>query len=166
MDDQLIDRIEAMVTALAETRLTEFEIRQGDTALRLRRRPRSRVVVVAENGAAAASDATSESELVTVYETVALLDSPRSAEIAAPESTTVTAGLVGTFRARSKAPLAVGDRVAERETIGQIESMRLMNDCVAPVAGVITELFVEDQQPVEYGQPLFEIMPESGGETE
>ena len=72
----------------------------------------------------------------------------------------VKAGLVGLFRA-SRPPLAVGDSVREGQVVGQIEAMRLMNECFAPQAGSVVAILVEDGQPVEYGQPLFQIMPEA-----
>jgi biotin carboxyl carrier protein len=75
----------------------------------------------------------------------------------------ITSGLVGTFRAMSgAATLHVGDRVKAGQVLGQIEAIRLLNDCTAPAAGEIVGIAVQDGQPVEYGQLLFEIAPSVG----
>jgi biotin carboxyl carrier protein len=70
----------------------------------------------------------------------------------------VEAGLVGRFYL-SDDPVAAGQEVEEDEILGAIESMRLMNPVVSPVRGQIVGVFVEDGQPVEYGQTLYEIEP-------
>ncbi|MBC7805789.1 MAG: biotin/lipoyl-binding protein, partial [Akkermansiaceae bacterium] len=72
--------------------------------------------------------------------------------------TLVTSTLVGIFRAVSKAPVNVGSRIAVGQTIGMIEVMRLSDEITAPVSGEVSAIFVQDGQPVEYGQALFEII--------
>jgi acetyl-CoA carboxylase biotin carboxyl carrier protein len=74
--------------------------------------------------------------------------------------TPIKATLVGVFRAL-RPPLSPGDMVAENKPVGQIEAMRLMNDCYAPLSGTVRAVLVEDGQPVEYGQVLFQIASNS-----
>jgi acetyl-CoA carboxylase biotin carboxyl carrier protein len=69
--------------------------------------------------------------------------------------------MVGTFY-RSPAPEAptfveVGDSVRPGQTLCILEAMKLMNELEAEVGGVIRKILVENGQPVEYGQVLFEI---------
>ncbi|MBI3911714.1 MAG: biotin/lipoyl-binding protein [Armatimonadetes bacterium] len=71
----------------------------------------------------------------------------------APAPATVRARMVGIFRDTSP-PAQVGDRVAAGQTLGHIESMRILNPITAEVAGVVEEVLVEDGDPVEYGQEL------------
>jgi len=52
---------------------------------------------------------------------------------------------------------AVGDQVAEGQTLLLVEAMKTMNPIVAPKAGRIVEFLVADAQPVEYGEPLVVI---------
>ena len=75
----------------------------------------------------------------------------------------VTAPIVGTFYA-SPAPDAppyvkVGDRVEQGAVLCIIEAMKLMNEIEADVAGTVSEVLVRNEEPVEYGQPLFRIEP-------
>jgi acetyl-CoA carboxylase biotin carboxyl carrier protein len=52
----------------------------------------------------------------------------------------------------------IGSRVERDKTVlCIIEAMKLMNEILADVGGVVTEIFVENGQAVEYGQPLFGI---------
>ena len=53
----------------------------------------------------------------------------------------------------------VGDRVEPRQVLCIIESMKLMNEIEAEMAGTVIAKLVEDGRPVEYGQPLFTIRP-------
>jgi biotin carboxyl carrier protein len=68
---------------------------------------------------------------------------------------------VGVFHAWSRSkdkPLAeVGDVVQEGQQVGVIRSLDIPNEVEAPIAGRISEIFVQDGQPVEYGQPLMAI---------
>ena len=85
-------------------------------------------------------------------------------EPAAPTSkpaVEVTSPMVGTFY-RAPAPEAppfveVGDTVRPGQTLCILEAMKLMNELECEVSGVVRKILVENGQPVEYGQVLFEI---------
>lgn len=85
---------------------------------------------------------------------------------AAPASSnkTVLSPIVGTFY-RAPAPDAdafvkVGDHVSAGQTLCIVEAMKLMNEIESDVTGTIVRILVENQNPVEYNQPLFEIKPD------
>jgi acetyl-CoA carboxylase biotin carboxyl carrier protein len=73
----------------------------------------------------------------------------------------VKSPMVGTFyRAPSpgaKAFVDLGDRVSPGDTLCIIEAMKLLNEIEADQGGEIKEVYVENGQPVEYGEPLFLI---------
>ena len=50
-----------------------------------------------------------------------------------------------------------GDRVEKGQTLGIVEAMKLMNEIESEFDGVVTEILVENEENVEYGQPLFRI---------
>ncbi len=58
-----------------------------------------------------------------------------------------------------------GDRVREGQLLAAIEAMKVPNELRSPVSGLVTRLLVEDGSAVEYGQALFVIEPEPGGEV-
>ncbi len=78
-----------------------------------------------------------------------------------PEGHIVKAPMVGTYyRAGSPGapPFAeVGQSVKEGEALCIIEAMKLMNEIESDATGIIKAIYVENGQPVEYGQPLFLI---------
>jgi len=69
--------------------------------------------------------------------------------------------IVGTFY-RSASPTAepfvkIGSNVAPESVVCIIEAMKLMNEIQAETSGEVVKIYVENGQPVEYGQPLFGI---------
>jgi acetyl-CoA carboxylase biotin carboxyl carrier protein len=75
----------------------------------------------------------------------------------------VTSPFVGTFYRKpnpdSPVYVSLGDRVERGQVLCIVEAMKLMNEIEADAAGKISAILVEDNQPVEYGQPLFKISP-------
>ncbi|HEX7333213.1 MAG TPA: acetyl-CoA carboxylase biotin carboxyl carrier protein [Pyrinomonadaceae bacterium] len=72
--------------------------------------------------------------------------------------------IVGTFY-RSPSPTAepfvkIGSNVEPESVVCIIEAMKLMNEIQAEAAGEVVKIYVENGQPVEYGQPLFGIKPQ------
>jgi acetyl-CoA carboxylase biotin carboxyl carrier protein len=71
--------------------------------------------------------------------------------------------IVGTFYVapspNAKPFVAVGDRVEPGQVLCIIEAMKLMNEIESDVAGEVARIFVENAQPVEYGETLFGIRP-------
>lgn len=72
--------------------------------------------------------------------------------------------IVGTFY-RSPSPSAdafvkIGSNVAPETVVCIIEAMKLMNEIQAEASGEVVKIYVENGQPVEYGQPLFGIKPQ------
>ncbi|WHY99435.1 acetyl-CoA carboxylase biotin carboxyl carrier protein [Peribacillus simplex] len=71
----------------------------------------------------------------------------------------ITSPMVGTFYAAqtpdSDVYVRVGDQIKEDTVVCIVEAMKLMNELEAEVSGEIVEIFVENGQVVEYGQPLF-----------
>ncbi|MBI4720994.1 MAG: acetyl-CoA carboxylase biotin carboxyl carrier protein [Chitinivibrionia bacterium] len=79
----------------------------------------------------------------------------------APNLKQVLSPMVGTFY-RAPAPDAepfveVGQRVSVGQTVCIVEAMKLMNEIGSDFNGVVRKIYVENAQPVEYGQPLFAV---------
>ncbi len=73
----------------------------------------------------------------------------------------ITSPIVGTFY-RSPGPdkdpyVSEGSSVSPDTTVCIVEAMKLMNEIQAEVSGTVVKIYVENGQPVEYGQPLFGI---------
>lgn len=91
------------------------------------------------------------------------------APAASPKETEhkVVAPFVGTFHVWAKPKggtlVAVGDRVKAGQLVGTIQSLNVLNEVETSVAGRVVEIFVQDGQPVEYGQLLMTIDGSAGG---
>jgi acetyl-CoA carboxylase biotin carboxyl carrier protein len=73
----------------------------------------------------------------------------------------ITSPIVGTYYS-SPSPdkpvyVKIGDKVSESSVVCIVEAMKLMNEIQAETSGEIVKIYVENAQPVEYGQPLFGI---------
>ncbi len=85
-----------------------------------------------------------------------------AAEEAVLEGNIVKSPLVGTFYAApaedAESFVKVGDRVEKGQTLGIVEAMKLMNEIESDYSGTVAEILVNNQEGVEYGQPLFRIV--------
>jgi acetyl-CoA carboxylase biotin carboxyl carrier protein len=86
---------------------------------------------------------------------------PAGAPAAAADGRVIRAPIVGTFY-RSAAPdappyISVGDRVRKGQVVCIVEAMKLMNQIESDVEGVVTEILIENAQPVQFGQELFRL---------
>lgn len=74
---------------------------------------------------------------------------------------TITSPLVGTVylapEEGAKPFVQVGDTVKKGQVVAIVEAMKLMNEIESEFDGVVTKVLVENEQTVEYGQPLFEV---------
>lgn len=82
-------------------------------------------------------------------------------EIAEPKGEAVVAPMVGVVYLQptpdTDAYVKVGDRVEKGDVICIVEAMKLMNEIQAPVSGIVTEVLVENEEVVEYGQAIMRI---------
>ncbi len=73
----------------------------------------------------------------------------------------ITSPIVGTFYSAPSpdkpAYVSVGDKVNDATVVCIVEAMKLMNEIQAETSGEVVKVYVENGQPVEYGQPLFGI---------
>jgi acetyl-CoA carboxylase biotin carboxyl carrier protein len=69
--------------------------------------------------------------------------------------------MVGTFYSRpnpeAETFVRVGDHVSSETTVCIIEAMKVFNEIPADVSGLIVAVLAEDEEPVEYGKPLFKV---------
>lgn len=148
-------KLKKLIDLVEESGISELELTEGEEKVRI-----SRTIT----GVAP----------VTQYVTAPAQAAPASAAPAAapagatasapapePEGKVVKSPMVGTFyRASSpdaKAFVDIGSSVNAGETVCIIEAMKLLNEIESEYAGVIKKIFVENGQPVEYGEPLFLI---------
>jgi acetyl-CoA carboxylase biotin carboxyl carrier protein len=143
------EQIEAIAAVLRQSpSLTEVEVRNG-TGVSLRLRRPSRKV----SSKSPPPSSTPIASTATVSSAQATTDRGQK-----NETIPLTATVVGIFRALpGDSAFSAGKAVKQGQIVGHIEAMRLLNECLAPESGTITGILVDEGQPVEYGQLLFEI---------
>lgn len=148
IDSELVRELANLVT---ETGLSEIEVEKGDLRIRVVRRLEPVTVQVgAPSPAAAAAPPVAPP-------TGALAPS----EPARTHPGSVPSPMVGTAYLRpspeAKAFIDIGSKVEVGDKLLLIEAMKTFNEIVAPRAGTVTAIFVEDGQPVEFGEALLVI---------
>jgi acetyl-CoA carboxylase biotin carboxyl carrier protein len=142
--------IRELAELLSETGLTEIEIEQGGSRLRVVRQVVNSYVAEGPLRAAAPLAAAPSGE------------APAPAAPKGPQPGAVTSPMVGTAYVApepGKPPFVkVGDKVSEGDTLLIVEAMKTMNPIAAPRSGTVTEILINDAEPVEFGQTLLVIV--------
>jgi acetyl-CoA carboxylase biotin carboxyl carrier protein len=160
-DHPSITEIKELIEFVSKKDFNEFELERGDFRLRWRR---GAPEPVAPSNRPPANIPQPASENRPVESVSALAAATQPAHAPAPreeELHIVASPIVGTFY-RSPSPTAepfvkLGDTVETGKTLCIIEAMKLMNEIPSDASGTVAKVFVENGQPVEYGQPLFGI---------
>lgn len=136
--------------------ITEFELEEKDSKLRLKRGFNGGMPQVIQSDEAA-----------PVIAPIALpAAAPAPVAVAAPVATgeiDIKSPMIGTLY-RSPSPespayVDVGAEVNPDTVVCIIEAMKVMNEIKAEVKGVVTQILVENGKPIEFGQPLFKVRP-------
>ncbi|MET4294082.1 acetyl-CoA carboxylase biotin carboxyl carrier protein [Bradyrhizobium sp. LB8.2] len=138
--------VRELALLLDETSLTEIEIERS--GLRLR---------VARNVSVAATMPMQMAAAPAALQAAAAVAAPAAADLSKHPGA-VTSPMVGTAywapEPGAKPFIEVGSKVAVGQTLLIIEAMKTMNQIPSPRAGTVTQIVIEDGQPVEYGEPL------------
>jgi acetyl-CoA carboxylase biotin carboxyl carrier protein len=139
---------------MADTGLTEVELTQGESTLRLSKQ----VTMVAAPAAVAAQAAPAPAPAAAAEAAPAAAS---AAESMADHPGVLNSPMVGTvYLAPSPGAadfVSVGAQVKEGDTLMIIEAMKVMNPIPAPRGGTVKAILVSDAQPVEFGDPLIVI---------
>lgn len=148
-----IRKVKKLIELVEESGIAELEITEGEESVRINRghtggaymaAPMAQPMMQQAPAAAPAAPASSG-----------------TAAPAAPSGHTVRSPMVGTFY-RSSSPgtpafVEVGQSVSVGDTLCIVEAMKMMNQIEADKSGVIKEILVDNEEPVEFDQPLFII---------
>jgi acetyl-CoA carboxylase biotin carboxyl carrier protein len=149
MDSEQIIRL---IEAVAKSSLTEFEYQEGEVRIGLKKASPVYAQVPTTVGMTVAPDA-GEFPIVS--------QSPEESQEGYEDGNIVKSPLVGTFYSAASEEaepfVRVGDMVKKGQVIGIIETMKLMNEVESDRDGVVVAVLIENEQVVEFGQPLFAI---------
>ena len=147
-----IRKVKKLIELLEESNLSEIEVTEGEDSVRITRslNPKQELQPVQYNVPQTEQQQLSSPQPITI---------PKDSK---PSGHQVKSPMVGTFYA-SPAPdspsfVSKGKKVSAGDILCIIEAMKMMNQIEADKSGIISEIFVEDGQPVEFDQPLFSII--------
>jgi acetyl-CoA carboxylase biotin carboxyl carrier protein len=142
-----VDRVRNLVELMIEHGLTEVDLRQHGQTIRLRRGGEQSAELPVAPAVIPAAISAPQSALAADDADLYIVNSP----------------MVGTFYSRpnpeSDAFVQVGQDISADTTVCIIEAMKVFNEIAAEVAGKIVAVLVDDEEPVEFGKPLFKVRP-------
>jgi acetyl-CoA carboxylase biotin carboxyl carrier protein len=167
-----MDELRELIALVRDNGLAEFELERKGFRVRLRRGD----IEVSGGASTLKESSVSAPEAVQTREVTNSETPVRNSPVAIPahpgaqaESAAledqdlhiITSPIVGTFY-RSSSPdaepfIKIGSQVEPESVVCIIEAMKLMNEIQAETTGEVVKIYVENGQPVEYGQPLFGI---------
>ena len=138
-EDVIASRARALAGALAEAGFARLRIRDGDTEIELRRAPRTPAApaALAAGPGAAAGNGT-------------------PAPAAERRADLIASDVVGVVRLL-RPPVAEGSDLEGDRELAYVETLGIRNSVRSRGGGRVSQVFITDGQPVEYGQPLFAI---------
>ena len=144
-----LKKIRQLVVLMNEHELSEIDLRQGPTRIRLRRQYDSGGPIEVRHGGTGGG--------------AARQPAPPAAPPSDDHLIVIKSPMVGTFYNAPSPETAsfvkVGDHVGRETTVCIIEAMKVFNEIPAEAAGLVVAVLVETGAPVEFGQPLFKIDP-------
>ena len=147
-----IRKVKKLIEMLENSNLEEIEIQEGEESVRL----------VKSNGNVPNN---SQSHVIGIPEvSSAKIETEEMQSIESEDQTDgdfIKSPMVGTFYASAspgaKPFISVGDVVSEGDVVCIVEAMKMMNEIKSEFSGKVVAIKVDNSEPVEYGQALFEI---------
>lgn len=145
-----VERIREIIELMEQHDLSEVDLQQGDEKIKLGRGGKAPVYAAPAqapppvSGSPAAGPPAADANAGTI---------------------TIDAPMIGTFysKANPEAPafVKIGDRVGPETVVCIVEAMKVFNEIPAECSGTVTEVLVSDQEPVDFGKPMFRIQPDA-----
>jgi acetyl-CoA carboxylase biotin carboxyl carrier protein len=160
-----IEKIRQLAELAMEKNLAELKVEDGDKSVTLKMpscfQPSGSQVVYAPSPVAQAAVPAAPLPVAPAAPAAAPVASGTPAAAPASNNHIITSPMVGTFY-RSPSPESpayadAGQTITVGQTLCIIEAMKLMNELESEVSGTIVKVLAENGQPVEFGQPLFEV---------
>lgn len=148
-----IRKIKKLIELVEESGISELEITEGEESVRIHRGQSSNIQYAPMQYAPQPQYAAAPTPTAT--------PSPAATTSVEPSGHIVRSPMVGTFYRSSspgvKAFAEVGQKVNVGDTLCIIEAMKMMNQIESDKAGIVKEILVDNQEPVEFDQPMFVI---------
>lgn len=152
-------KIKTLIDLVEQSGISELEVREGEESVRISRNSGPVTQYFSGGPPMSASAMPMSAPAAAVTAAPAVATAPPRPEIDVRH--TVRAPMVGTFyrcpSPGAKSFVEIGQTVKAGQTLCIIEAMKMLNQIESDKAGVIAEILVENERPVEFDQPLFVI---------
>ena len=154
-----LDKIITLIKTVSDSNLTQFSLEEGNLKISMKTDKQTKVISAPVMPLPTAGESV-PSAVISAAEEVQKAEALFGGETE-PEGNVVKSPLVGTFynapSPEAEAFVKPGDTVKKGQVLGIVEAMKLMNEIESEFDGVVKQVLVENEQVVEYGQPLFVI---------
>ena len=156
-----VRKIKKLIDLLQDSDIAEIEIKEGEDSVRISRNSALPAPVPMSMPMQTPFYINAEAPRVPIAAPAPSTVATVPAETGIPSGHVIESPMVGTFY-RASSPGAkffveIGQSVSVGDTLCIIEAMKMLNPISADKAGVVKAILVENEQPVEYGQPLIVI---------
>jgi acetyl-CoA carboxylase biotin carboxyl carrier protein len=145
-----IRKVKKLIEMLENSNLEEIEIQEGEESVRLVKST-NKTQAIAPQSIVLPQDAGAQE----------VVDLSVTEKETKEDANSINSPMVGTFYASAspgaKPFISVGDIIAEGDVVCIVEAMKMMNEIKSDFSGTVLSVNVENSEPVEYGQSLFEI---------
>ena len=156
-----IDELRRLIQVVSESNLSEFSYEENGVKVSMSgKTPVLQQAVLPQSAVQPVILQAAAPQLAAAGENT---DVPENSGEEQKQGNLITSPLVGVFYtapAEDAEPFVkVGDQVKEGQVVAIVEAMKLMNEIECDCSGTVAEVLAENGQAVEYGQPLFRIVP-------
>ena len=148
-----VRKIKKLIELIQSSDIAELEIVEGEESVRISRNSTTPVMMAAPVAPAPMA--------VAPVAGAVNFAAPVAEDPALPAGETLDSPMVGTFyeaaSPTSEAFVKVGQKISVGDTLCIIEAMKMLNQIEAEKSGTIKAVLVDNETPVEFGQPLFVI---------
>ena len=142
-----IRKVKKLIEMLEASSLEEIEIQEGEESVRLVKKVKI--------------DPSNNSQKEPEVETQTVLNKSHNENNHSLEGNIIKSPMVGSFYASpspgAKPFISIGDKINEGDVVCIVEAMKMMNEIKSEFSGTVSSILVENAEPVEFGQVLFEI---------
>lgn len=157
-----VEKIKQLIEMMVANDLVEISLRDGEVEVNLRR-PNPGGPVLASPLERTEQPGAMSAAPVPIGEPAAVPPAAPTAEEDESELVEITSPMVGTFYSApdpdSPPFVTAGSEVGPGSVVCILEAMKVFNEIKAEISGTIERILVKNEQPVEYGQPLFSVRP-------
>ncbi len=147
-----VRKVKKLIELLQESGISEIEVHEGEESVRITSHHTAHIQQIVSQ--------TSQTPATSVS-TTPTQDAPKTPLPAIDEGHIVTSPMVGIFYSSASpavpAFVEIGKTVDKGDVLCIVEAMKIMNQIEADASGVVSKIFVENGESIEYGQALFAI---------